>query len=633
MNVPQYRPDIDGLRALSVLIIIFYHLQTLTFSGGFVGVDVFFVISGFLITRIIVEDLENDFFSLKQFYIRRIARIIPALLVTISASLLAASILLMPGELVHTAKQSLYALLSVSNIFFLMDSNYWGALSKNFFLLHTWSLGVEEQFYLVYPLLLLTVFRFWGRRGLIISLFMLLILGGAGNFLVLPSDPSMAFYFSPLRFYEFAIGGVGSLVLTRTSQIHLPKGTLSLLSFLGLAMILYSATNFSFYTKFPGINALLPTCGALLVIFSGQSLVSSRLLANPLMVWLGKISYSLYLVHWPLIVLYRYCLGPSLQNLDRVILIFLSLLLATILNIVIEQRCRLSSDGQTTLTGLPTKKMLWGLVITSTLVCGTAIAIIVTRGLPDRFPEAIDHMVIKDIAASAREKRLFLEANCQPKNELFCGKREDDAQNIMLLADSLGLDIYRSLRSGFPDINVYVSYAMGCAPVFDPNIGRSIHFADCPDFNRKRLQEAVEAPRGDVILLAMDFNNWRADFVLDTAIQLIKAGKRVYVLGETRFLRGKSPQQIAIDQSRFSLGENYIDRFLAPRPFGLEEKYGKIFESIGATYISTKDFFKHGQKYRLYTQGHDALLSYDGIHLSEEGATEFGHYLSQRYEF
>ncbi|MEP1471044.1 MAG: acyltransferase family protein [Halieaceae bacterium] len=633
MKTSQYRPDIDGLRALSVVIILFYHLQILTFSGGFVGVDVFFVISGFLITGIIMDDLENKRFSLRTFYRRRIARIVPALLVTIVVSLSAATLLLMPEALVHTAKQGISALFSLSNIFFLSDSNYWGALTKSFFLLHTWSLGVEEQFYLAYPLFLLILFRIFHRSGLFWGIFFLLIIGAIGNIFVLRADPAMAFYFGPLRFYEFAIGGIGSFFFARVSRLHAPRGARSLVSCLGLTLILYSATTFSFYTTFPGLNALVPTVGALLVIMSGNSLAASRLLANPPMVWLGKISYSLYLVHWPLIVMYRYCLGPNLQAFDRVILVLLSLLLAIILNSAVEQRFRLSRDDQNTLTGLPWIKVLWTLVITSALFTSLAITLIATRGLPERFPEDLNHIVSKSIPATAREKRLFLESNCQPQNDTFCGKRDPHGKNIMLLSDSLGLDIYRSLLSGFPDISVKVAYAMGCAPVFNPNIGRSIHFADCPNFNRRRLDAALAAPSGDIVLLAMDFNSWRADYVLETAKRLVENGKRVYVLGETRFLRGKSPQQIAIDQHRFSLAPNYVDRFLAPRPFGLEEEYGEKFDAIGATYIATKGFFKPDTQYRLFTQENDELLSYDGIHFSKKGAIEFGKYLARHYHF
>lgn len=266
------------------------------------------------------------------------------------------------------------------------------------------------------------------------------------------------------------------------------------------------------------------------------------------------------------------------------------------------------------------------------LVSGLAVALVAVRGWPERFPASVQALVSQDVTNSARNKRLFMEAHCEPQGQVFCGARRMTGQNIMLLADSLGLDIYIALRSAYPDVNVYVSYAMGCAPVFDPNIGKSKHFTDCPRFNRQRLKAAMDAPPGDIVFLAMDFNAWRGDYVLDTAKQLVASGKRVFVLGESRFLRGKTPQGIAVDRNRFALDSSYITRFLVPRPFALDAVYESKFEVLGATYISTRDFFYQGE-YRLYTHQGDALLSYDGKHLSEAGAQEFGRYLVQRYPF
>lgn len=630
VSAVAYRNEIDGLRAISVLLIIFFHLHIVTFSGGFVGVDVFFVISGFLITNIIIGGLEDGSFSFKQFYVRRIARIVPALLATVVFTLFMAMILLSPKALVHSAQQGLSALFSVSNIFFWMEINYWAPKAQNFLLLHTWSLGVEEQFYLVYPMLLFGFYRLFAMRGMLLFLLVLFGCGIIASNIALRSHAPTAFYLTPFRFYEFALGGIGSLLSGNFLRDRWPDFVASVGSLSGLALIFYSALSFNFFTPFPGTNALVPTVGALLVVLSGSSTAATWLLANPIMSWVGKASYSLYLVHWPIIVMYRYCFGPSLSPADQVILFVLTLMLAAILNSTVELRFRMPSGAQASPSAKQRHTLLWGTGLAIVLSSLIATAAIVGQGWPGRFPDSVQALTVGDMKVSAREKRMFVEARCMPQGEVFCGERREGRDNIMLLADSRGLDIYMALLSAYPGTNVYLSYAMGCAPVFDPNIGTSTHFKGCPGLNKRRLAAALEAPVGDVVFLAMDFNEWRGAFVLDTARRLVGSGKRVYVIGQSSFLQGKAPQDIAIDQIRFSAGPDYVERFVDTKPFRLDEVYGGQFSAVGATYISSRDFFYQGA-YRLFTREGDELLSYDGVHLSEAGAQEFGLYLAQRY--
>ncbi len=626
----KYSPEIDGLRAISVFLIIMFHLEILAFSGGYIGVDVFFVISGFLITNIIVSDLERGSFSFRQFYARRIARIVPALLVVVAFSLLAAIILFSPRALLHTSLESLSAVFSVSNIYFWMESSYWAPKARSFLLLHTWSLGVEEQFYLVYPLLIFCFYRLFNRKGLLLVLLLMFVSSLAANSFALRTDAASAFYLSPLRFYEFAIGGFASWLSSTAVSNKLAGRLRSLVSLVGLALILYSAFSFSFLTKFPGFHVLLPTVGAALIILAGGSAPATLLLANPVMVWLGKISYSLYLVHWPVIVIYRYSIGSTLTLADQILLAGITLFLATMLNKGVEQRFRFASGAGRTRTGIPVGRALRLTGAATVLVCGLAALIIAGQGWSWRLPDNVQHFVMKDLPVSARERRIYMKARCVPRGDVFCGKRQDQGENIMLLADSRGPDIYIALMSAYPGANIYASYAMGCAPVYDPTIGKSTHFSDCPELNRQRLAAAEQAPAGEIIFLAMDFNPWRAAFVVETAKRLVNSGKRVYVLGQSRFLDEKTPQDIALDQVRFSLDRHYIERFLTSSPFSLDDVYGEQINAAGATYISTRDFF-YQDGYRLFTLKGDDLLSYDGLHLSKAGAREFGQYLAARY--
>jgi peptidoglycan/LPS O-acetylase OafA/YrhL len=309
----NYHYEIDGLRAVSVLVIILFHLDVAGFHGGFIGVDIFFVISGYLITNIIASSLSAGHFSFKDFYIRRATRILPALFATILLVLPIAMYLQQPAALVHTAQESIYALFSLSNIFFWTESGYWTPSAENYVLLHTWSLGVEEQFYLIYPLLLVLAYRLAGGRGVIILLLITTTLGTAATEMVAKIDGSAAFYLTPLRFYEFAFGGLAAM-LPGTTVIQKSRSLCGAATAAGLALILFASLKFNGIFTPPGIFMLVPVLGALLVILAGPSPVANILLINPVMSWLGKISYSLYLVHWPIVVFYRYFLAPALRH-------------------------------------------------------------------------------------------------------------------------------------------------------------------------------------------------------------------------------------------------------------------------------------------------------------------------------
>jgi peptidoglycan/LPS O-acetylase OafA/YrhL len=315
MASSTYHREIDGLRAVSVLVIILFHLGVSSFEGGFIGVDVFFVISGFLITRIIASGLAAGQFSFRDFYIRRSTRILPALVATIVLILPIAMYLQQPAALVHTAQESLSALFSVSNIFYWAESGYWESAAGKYPLLHTWSLSVEEQFYLVYPALLVIAHRIAGVRGVLYLLTGIALVGTAASEWAIQVDGSAAFYATPLRFYEFAFGGLAAMIPGLTAVQKSPRlsGAVTLA---GLALILHACLIFSESTPLPGIRMLGPVLGAVLVLLAGPSPVARIVLMNPMASWIGKASYSLYLIHWPIIVFYRAYFGTNLSGAE-----------------------------------------------------------------------------------------------------------------------------------------------------------------------------------------------------------------------------------------------------------------------------------------------------------------------------
>ncbi|WP_454678058.1 acyltransferase family protein [Achromobacter marplatensis] len=311
----KYRPDIDGLRALAVLPVVLFHADINPFHGGFVGVDVFFVISGYLITLLLLQDFAAQRFSLRHFYVRRVRRIFPALLATVAFTLLASVFLLLPGELTEVGRATQRVAYFFSNhLFWHTQNDYWqqNALS-NQPLLHTWSLAVEEQFYVVVPGLL--ALCFWlGRHsdrqghGQEALLWTLLLASLGLSQWMLARDPAGAFYLLPTRAWELLLGSLLASSTQRGKGVPRSAAMAQIAGTLGLCLILWSVFAYTGKTVFPGLNALAPCLGALLIIYSGArpggSWVSRMLSFRPI-VFIGLISYSLYLWHWPLLVLMR----------------------------------------------------------------------------------------------------------------------------------------------------------------------------------------------------------------------------------------------------------------------------------------------------------------------------------------
>jgi len=320
----HYKPEIDGLRAIAVLLILFFHAGFDWASGGYIGVDVFFVISGCLITRNIRRELNNKNFSFTQFYIRRIKRLFPALFATLIITLSCAYILFSPADLERLGQSLQYAVLSISNFFFWQESGYFNDGSEIKPLLHTWSLGVEEQFYLIWPAIVVGISFFNKRLGFVFFLIISIILSLWLNSVYLETSTSTVFFHLPFRIFEFAIG---AMCVFFPNNRKYNKWVSNLLTLAGLLLIGYSGVIFDQNTIFPGFMALIPCLGTALIILSGQSNISQNFLSHQSMLKIGLISYSVYLIHWPLMVFYKYWLFSEIELIQQIGLIVVSLLL------------------------------------------------------------------------------------------------------------------------------------------------------------------------------------------------------------------------------------------------------------------------------------------------------------------
>ncbi|WP_050295265.1 acyltransferase family protein [Yersinia sp. 2105 StPb PI] len=337
-TIRAYRSDIDGLRAIAVISVMLYHFSIGHFSGGFVGVDIFFVISGYLITGGIIKQGEAGKFSFSDFYIRRARRLFPALLVTIILSYVAAFWLFSPIDFANMSGSTIFALGGISNIFFWMEADYFDSASILKPLLHTWSLSVELQFYLIWPAILLLLIKF-GRKITGYGVVAVTIAGLISSIFALKYDPTGAFYLTQYRFYEFAVGGLAFLVgrsKFMRSKYYMPN----MIFVVGIALVFYSIFSYSTETAFPGLNALPPVIGAALIILSGEQAIGAKILSLRPVSYIGEISYSLYLIHWPLVVFVQYFSVKEISSIERYGLVAATFVLSVSMHRLIEKPFR-----------------------------------------------------------------------------------------------------------------------------------------------------------------------------------------------------------------------------------------------------------------------------------------------------
>lgn len=445
MSHPHYRPDVDGLRAVAVLAVVLYHAQATWVPGGYVGVDIFFVISGFIITRVIAAEIDAGSFRLTDFYERRIRRIFPALFVVIWASLVFGWFLLLPENFENFAKSIVQASIFTVNFFFFDEAGYFGPTAAEQPLLHLWSLAIEEQFYVIFPLLLLAIARWWpGRRASILIGLSLASLIGA--IVAVRYDVDLAFYLMPFRLWELALGAL--LAIGIVPALH--GGAQHVTGMIGIAALTASIFGFSHETLFPGESALLPCLGAALVIHSGPQAVSGRLLSLKPLVAVGLISYAFYLWHWPLLVYAHYAKIDPLSGSEALSLVALAALLATLSLYLIERPIR---DRN----GIASRKTVFaGGFAAIAMTVGIGLWIDETDGMPDRLkPETLALLQSPDVAYGVARDRCRPPSGAYKKQAEAIAARayrkvcfmgdETAAQDVLVFGDSHAIAFFPAL--------------------------------------------------------------------------------------------------------------------------------------------------------------------------------------------
>ena len=595
----RYRADIDGLRAVSILLVVAYHAQPWLVRGGFIGVDIFFVISGFLITRIILSEAKAGTFSSLAFYARRVRRIFPALIVVLATTYLIGWIILLPDGFALLGKSTAAGVAFVSNLFQLNQTGYFAPEAAENPLLHLWSLGIEEQFYIFWPLLLVLLFGSKYRRIRIAAI-------AAASFglslLIFLGLKEWSFY-SPLpRAWELLAGGL--LASSQIEGVARQSSPLrdNLLSAAGLAAIIGAAAALNKESLFPGAWALLPVLGAVLIIIAPNSTVNRVLLSSRAMVAIGLISYPLYLWHWPLLSY----LGIIRNGVPNAIEIWAVVIVAFILAWLTYRFVEIPLRRQ--------PKAVAGLSFALLAVGLAGIATAANSGFPLRFPAEI--RAIAMLAPQSNDgfgDKCFLEgpgarldANCI---------EQGDKPLLFLWGDSTAAALYPGLKRAEETVPFRLArFAVpGCAPILAASVS-------C-DGNNDLVFGFVKSSRPDIVLLHAMWDRTHNLDRLAATIEQLKALKipRIVILGPVPLWKRTLPLALV---NAYRLTHVIEDRISAGvTGAGSDEQMRSFSQAHGVEYISA---------WRVLCDGNGCLtrvgptaeevVTTDIVHLSNAGS-------------
>ncbi len=531
-----YRPDIDGLRAIAVAAVVIFHAGVTGLAGGFVGVDVFFVISGYLIGGQMFREVEGKTFSFAHFYTRRVRRILPALFVLLAVFLAVGCAIMTPEELKQYGKEAAASIVGASNVLFFMGGGYFGPAADYQPLLMTWSLGVEEQFYIFFPFVVLLLVR--ARVPALPALIGLSLLAFVGSLVLMRLSEKAAFYLLPTRSWELGIGAVLAVWQRGRPGESLSPGLATLFSVSGLALIVASLVFYRPSIAFPGWFVLAPTLGTALLIAAPGSVINRVILANPVATFIGRVSYSWYLWHWPVFYLFR-LLGGRFEVFAPLALMAITFVLAVISWRFVEQPLRV--------------RVLSGRVVLAryAAVGGVLLATMVLMYHSGGWPQRLQGQA-RTFAQAARTAR---ESPClapygmrEPRNRETClpSLSNDGRQALVVVGDSHA----SAIAPGFAQIAASRGLAFGemtkssCPPLAGyaaTAADRPGHWAECIDYQKATYDWLDRNPGVRTVVLAgfwssgmtvksADGSSRSLEDALVSSVQRAKAGGRRVIL-------------------------------------------------------------------------------------------------------
>lgn len=605
----RYRNDIEGLRAVAVIPILLFHAGVSILRGGYTGVDIFFVISGFLITQIIIGDIEKERFSILRFYQRRVARILPALFfLFLIVGLVAGPILVLPTEIARFFESLAAGAGFASNIYFWSETGYFAAAAESMPLLHTWSLGVEEQFYIFFPLLLYAL-RGVSRPVLVAVLAAIALVSLGAGVIVQRADPVVDFYWLPFRAWELIIG---SLIAVGAAPKLGPR--LSQMAALGgIALITASIFFMVKWLPFPSPAALVPVIGTALLIAYGENTWVGRALTLRPLRWIGLISFSLYLWHWPIIVFYRELTGSDLTLIETAALLAASIAAAAVSYYLVEnplrERLRTVSPGRAVAIGAGATVAVIALALT---LAFNASRIWPVDQRVEEIARYVDYKSFPQPPSEEEADRCFVQSSTDLHDTEFCLTPVKGKRNVLLFGDSHASMYSVALREAFPDVNWMEATHFGCPP-----LTQTWTVPTCTALNRKVLKGLLPSGEIDAVVLASRWRHNQAGTLKETIALFQAQGVDVTIIGPVPEYQGALPVLLA--KGVAAGNPDRVQGLRDPKKAGIDAKIRKIAEASGARYRSVQDTLCKDEVCQFYTKD-GGPIAFDYGHLTSPGA-------------
>jgi len=492
-EIPRLIRPLEGYRAIAILAVLMYHLDFMT--AGFLGVDLFFIISGFIITRNIYADILTNTFSFKTFYFKRYRRLFPALIVTVIFTLLGGYIFLPPSLFESLGRSAVFSVLSLANVNFWHEAGYFDIKSSTKPLLHMWSLSVEEQFYLLWPaLLLLLCLGLASKNSKIVwALVFLAVVSFVSVYWAAQNDlASTAFYWFPFRAFQFIAGAIIAICGFRNFPWSRFLNFSGLFMFCASCYFLTASTNIA-------LTGLLVTISGIFLLLSMDSEFAKSLFGNPFMVAIGQHSYSLYLVHWPLIVFYEAANGSDLIFVEKLGLLGASVVLAILLRRLVEQPFRLGLSPDNNKLRFPTS--LTNLLLILSLFA--SVTVWKNEGIPERIENQLVLLTERDsnFESYMRLGDCFLRMIHRFEDlKPYCYETQtgnSEKKNVLIIGSSLAADTYHGIHTHLNDWNVFQITSARCPPVNRPS-----KLELCENVRNFIFEDVIENQKYDLVILS-----------------------------------------------------------------------------------------------------------------------------------
>lgn len=626
----HYYASLDGLRAMSVMFVLLFHAGFNWLKGGFIGVDVFFVISGFLITGNIIRDLNENRWSFSAFYFRRIARLLPALFVVILGTMFFSYFILSPENLEKLGETSIYTSLSLSNFFFWNELNYFDQSSELKPLLHTWSLSVEEQFYLIWPLLIVFCYGLKHKYAVMTGLFILGITSLILAYIVNANDSSAVFYLTPFRGYQFTLGGLIALIgIGSKENVTSIANIVSVITLVMLAFIVNGEQNNLFMT------ATLPAISAALFIWSSENRIAKYVYASPLFLWIGKRSYSIYLVHWPLMVLWKIATDYKFDAVESLASCIFSIAIGTFLYEFIEKRFRLRpsySIKHKSYIAMTTTILLVSILFIGANIWGY-------NGFPERIAKETALIELNMTELWNKRKKELRTNDCNilvgklsekgrtpSYNMNVCSKPSIEKKSIFIIGDSYASDTYLIFKRAYPDVYIGQMTIPGCRLRL-PSDFTGTENKECIDFYKLAFDKIITTDNYSKVIISSNWDINKLNEIENLVKHLKSKNVEIIMIGQRLRFLDRIPSIIASSKNlsaAHNRAQKLIDESKIKTNNTLENRFSKMVKYIDMLKIQC-------EKECDIVNDKGKLLYLDESHINIDGADVFANRLRNKY--